>query len=325
MQHFSSRHVNCFQIQKLSISASKLSSKAPSQLASKVVSKVGSKIESSDMSSVKAWIALEHYLTSLWKRSSRRPSPPRVAAYLGTKGVIRRCSTIPDEGASTSGSFRSESGKETSSNPKSSSLDTSQSEGDKICESDKIGAEERPPKIRIVQPSIDEINFKTEVPLTNQKKVSLNPFQTNSPPVQSVQYTAMTPTTPTLPRMMTPTLTKKSTTSILKKSPVTNSPVIQRFSKIEFSKNSSLPNVNKSNSNSSLNINQFRSHFRTYLRSYIRSYYRSYFWSNSRPKSTLDHMWPQKSIHFSKPFKTNRQAVNRLLSVLKVQFALLRR
>ena len=232
-------------------------------------------------------------MTNRYQRPSRRPSPPRVAAYLGTKGVIRRCSTIPDEGkdsrtglnrsspvifypacqkfwnlvheslkgASTSGSFRSESGKESgsSSNQKSSSLDTSQSEGDKIDSCENGGADERPPKIRIVQPSIDEINFKNEVSLTNQKKVSLNPFQPPPPPTQPVQFTtsAVTPTTPTLPRMMTPTLTKKSTTSILKKSsPVSNSPVTQRFSKIEFSENSSLPNVNKSNSNSSLNINQ---------------------------------------------------------------------
>ena len=193
-------------------------------------------------------------LANCWKRSSRRPSPPRVTAYLGTKGVIRRCSTIPDEGASTSGSFRSESGKETSSNQKSSSLDTSQSEAERNGEN---VADERPPKIRIVQPSIDEVNFKNEVPLTNPKKVSLNPFQTPPPP-QPVQFTTMNPSTPTQLRM-TPTLPKKSTTSILKKSPVSNSPVIQRFSKIEFSNNSSLPNVNKSNSNSSLNINQVRS------------------------------------------------------------------
>ena len=206
-------------------------------MASKVVSKVGS---SYALMTHNWWLIS---MTNRSKRSSRRPSPPRVAAYLGTKGVIRRCSTIPDEGASTSGSFRSESGKETSSNQKSSSLDTSQTEAEKT--GDNI-VDERPPKIRIVQPSIDEVNFKSEVPLTNQKKVSLNPFQTPPPP-QPVQFT---PSTPTLP--------KKSTTSILKKSPVSNSPVIQRFSKIEFSKNSSLPNVNKSNSNSSLNINQAR-------------------------------------------------------------------
>ena len=231
------------------------------------------------------------------KRSSRRPSPPRVAAYLGTKGVIRRCSTIPDEGASTSGSFRSESGKETSSNQKSSSLDTSQSEAEKNGENN---IDDRPPKIRIVQPSIDEVNFKNEVPLTNQKKVSLNPFQTPPSP-QPVQFT---PSTPTLPRM-TPTLPKKSTTSILKKSPVSNSPVIQRFSKIEFSKNSSMPNVNKSNSNTSLNINQVRS-------------------QNEIIEKSKVSFVTSKSIHFSKPFKTNLQAANRLLSVPKVPYVLSR-
>lgn len=231
------------------------------------------------------------------KRTSRRPSPPRVAAYLGTKGVIRRCSTIPDEGASTSGSFRSESGKETSSNQKSSSLDTSQSEAEKSGENN---IDDRPPKIRIVQPSIDEVNFKNEVPLTNQKKVSLNPFQ-SPPPPQPVQFT---PSTPTLPRM-TPTLPKKSTTSILKKSPVSNSPVIQRFSKIEFSKNSSMPNVNKSNSNSSLNINQ------VWLQNEIIE------------KSKVSFA-TSKSIHFSKPFKTNLQAANRPLSVPKVPYVLSR-
>ena len=43
-------------------------------------------------------VASDFCMTNRYQRPSRRPSPPRVGAYLGTKGVIRRCSTIPDEG-----------------------------------------------------------------------------------------------------------------------------------------------------------------------------------------------------------------------------------